>query len=60
MQVKQRVHLPMIKTEFGKHSYTLIRSHLKYNPRIITSKILHESSVARFPANKFAPVHADY
>ena len=27
---------------------------------IITCKILQESSVARFPANKFARAHADY
>ena len=26
---------------------------------MITCKILHESSVVRFPANKFARAHAD-
>ena len=39
---------------------TLIHSHLKWKPRTITYKILHESFVARFPANRFARAHADY
>ena len=56
MQIKQRVHLPIIhviKKKFGKHSYTDSLSP-KINPRIITCKISHESSVPRFPGNKFA------
>ena len=32
----------------------------KINRRIITCKILDESSVARFPAGTFARTHADY
>ena len=51
MQIKQR--------EFGKHSDT--DSLLpKIKPLITTYKILHESSVARFPAKKFAQAQADY
>ena len=57
MQIKQRVHLPMKlcdqegiwKTQLYTDSLSL-----KINPRIITCKILHESSVARLPADKFA------
>ena len=49
----------VIKKEFGKRSYTDSLSP-KIKPRIITCKILHESSVARFPTNKFARAHADY
>ena len=43
--------------EFGKHSDQLSP---KIKTRIIACKILHESSVAPFPSNKFARVHADY
>ena len=32
----------------------------KIRPHIITCKILHESSVARFLANQFVQSHADY
>ena len=61
MQIKQRVHLPMIKKKFGKHSSTVSLSpKITPPPPITTCKILHESSVARFPANKFARAHADY
>ena len=65
-QIKQRVHLPLnlisqyvIKEEFGKPSYTdsfSPKTNLPYN----NYKILHESSVARFPSNKFAQTLADY
>ena len=37
-----------------------VSDYLKINPRIITCRILHESSVARFPADKFARAHVDY
>ena len=40
--------------------FTLIHSHLKYNPPITTCKVIHESSVARFPAYKSARAHADH
>ena len=43
----------------NQNTVTLIHSHLK-KPYIITCKILHESSVARCPANKFVRAHADY
>ena len=49
----------MIKQKFGKHTYTDSLSP-KIKPRIITCKILHESSVARFPAYEFTRAHADY
>ena len=49
----------VIKKELGKHSYTDSLSP-KIKPHIITCKILDKSSVARFPANKFAGAHADY
>ena len=63
MQIKQRVHLPMKLCDqegiWKTQLYTDSPSP-KIKPRIITCKILHESSVARFPANKFARAHADY
>ena len=63
MLIKQRVHLPMKlcdqegiwKTQFYTDSLSP-----KINPRIITCKILYESSVAHLPTNKFARAHADY
>ena len=45
------------KTQLHGELCLLIHSHLKQNPRIITCKILDESSVARFPANKFLRAH---
>ena len=63
MQIKQRVHLPIKSCDQegileNTVRFTLIHSHLKEKPRIITCKIL--LSVARFAANKFAQAHADY
>ena len=54
MQIKQKVHLPMnlcvhARRNFGKNCHTDSLS-----PKT------HESSVPRFPANKFAQAHADY
>ena len=63
MQIKQRVHLPMkLCDQEGIWKTQLYTDSLssKLKPCIITCKILHESSVARFPANKFARAHADY
>ena len=60
MQTKQRVHLKLCnQKEFGKHSYTDSLSP-KIKPPYNNLQILHESSVARFPANKFARAQADY
>ena len=62
MQIRQKsspAHEIMRPRRNLENTVTLIHSHLKYNPRIITCKILHESFVARFPANKFARAHGD-
>ena len=63
MQIKQRVHLHMKLCDQEGISKTQLYTDSpspKIKPCIITCKILHESSVARFPANKFARAHADY
>ena len=63
MQIKQRVRLPMkLCDQEGIWKAQLYTDSLspKINPRIKTCKILHESSVARFPTNKFARAHASY
>ena len=60
INAEERVHLPMrlcdqegiLKTRL--HTYSLIK------PCIITCKVLHDSSVARFPADKLSRAHADY
>ena len=60
MEIKQNVHLPMKVCDqegIWKHTDSLSP---KIKPRIITCKILHELSVARFPANKFARGRAYY
>ena len=53
MQMKQRVHLPMKLCDqegIWKTQFTDSLSP-KIKPSYITCKILHESSVARFPAS---------
>ena len=63
MQIKQRVHLPMILCDQESIWKTqLYTDSLSPNikPPYNNLQILHESSVARFPANTFARAHADY
>ena len=63
MQIKQRVHLPMKlfdqegiwKTQFFTDSLSP-----KIKPPYNNLQNITESSVARFPANKFAPITDAY
>ena len=63
MQLKPRVHLPMKLCDqegIGKTQLHTDSLSPKIKPQYNNLQILHESSVARFPANKFARVHAGY